>query len=243
MIHNLSMESLKKKREIVKKMWIVYGIVMLIFTVSAVLTIFFPLIFQAIMTHDVSTVSFVCLVVIQLAFDSDTEETFLHCPSEFYLKLLVYFLDTYLLLISTIKPGLIIFACLTASVQLVLLYFKVCYKAPFADCANEKASKQLKGKISEGSILVTANICALTIILGKGFIFRDSSRDLIKAIISSALIVFYLNTVLKKKADEFFEKTETPNEKLFLFYAFKMIKPIGSALIPRVKKLQRIKAK
>jgi len=242
MNQNLSMESLNVKRRMIKKIWIVYGALILFLFFSALISLFFPLSFQSIMTNDVSAVSLVCLVLLQVAFDSDTEETVLYNPLDFYMKISVYIIDIYLLLMSTIKPALILITCLITGLQLLIVYFKVCYKYPLMQRGENKIEKKLK-KRSEGSVIVTANICALALVFSKGFMFNDSSKDLIKAILSSALIIFYLNTALRNKAEEFLNKIDAPNEKLLAFYAFKMVKPIGAALLPKIKKLQRIKHK
>ena len=245
MISNYIVEPLKPTRAILFKVWIIYEAIVLFIFCSALINLFYPDIFQIVLSEDVGEVSFVCLFIIQSIFDSFTLKTFKKYPYQFYAMITVYLLDAYFVILTIVKPTIIIFVSLVSILTLANIYCELQYRFFNVKTFSYSYQNYFGGGIfkQSGMEIVTGNILAFAILLGGGNLLKTYYKDLIKSILGSGLIISYLKKILKTKVEQFLNNTATLNNRFLIYYAYEMIKPVRTALLPKLKKLQKIKGK
>eukprot|EP00826_Nyctotherus_ovalis_P018853 TRINITY_DN1571_c0_g1_i12.p1 TRINITY_DN1571_c0_g1~~TRINITY_DN1571_c0_g1_i12.p1 ORF type:complete len:143 (+),score=9.59 TRINITY_DN1571_c0_g1_i12:271-699(+) len=127
---------------------------------------------------------------------------------------------------------MVIFGCAFSLLQLALVYWRVA-----------KTKEVKKNEQSSGMILISANILALAFVIGKEFLPSKFALDLVKVVIIGGVIMFYVNIILVEKLDNFMQKTIEEGGENILFIGFKIIKPLVKAILGKLKKLNRVKAK
>lgn len=221
----------KDKHKLLQKVFLIYTLVILFVLCVAILNLVCHSVMKKILRDDVGVVAFVCFVSIQGSLELEDKDKVKEDDSEFKLKFGIYIIDLCLCINGRVRPVLVIFGCAFSLLQLALVYFRV------------TKSKLQQSKQSSGMALISANVMALGFVIGKDFLPSNIALDFAKIVLIGGVIMFYVNIILADRLNDFMQKPMDVDDENVLFIGFKIIKPLVSTVVGKLKKLNRIKAK
>lgn len=233
-------QRLNAKHRMLRRICVCYVGVIGIILFVAVLRCCFPAIERAVLRDEVGVVAFVCFVSIQAIFEVETEESVRRHPQQFYAKIAVYVADACILVNARVKASVTIFGCLFALLQLAYLYYELV--RAFLALTHGSKTKAKKGGSLVGTLTITINMVALLMMMGKDVLFRVNI-DVLKSIIAAGVVMLYFNVVVHAKTQEFMGGKAISPDASVVFNAFRIIRPVGSAILTKLKKLKKVKAK
>lgn len=224
--------STEAKLKVLRKVFFAYTLIISLVLFLALLRLAWPSVMNKILREDVGVVAFVCFVSIQGSLELEDKEKVREDDSDFKVKFAVYVLDLCLCINGRVRPAIVVFGCAFSLLQLALVYWRV------ASTREVKKNGQ-----SSGMVLISANVLALAFVIGKEFLPSKLALDFVKLVLIGGVIMFYVNIILVEKLDSFMQKSIEEGGENILFIGFKIIKPLVKAILGKLKKLNRVKAK
>ncbi len=233
-------QDLEERCRMLKQICLIYCVILFFILALAGLKTFYPAVVAPLLSQNMGIISIACFVSIQISFELGTGST-KQRPLLVWLKAFFYILDLSIIINSKAPVMLTVIGCFFAGLQLLFMYITLSKEQSRVRAGKTKSAENLSVALSRTQIsllIIAVNFVALTAGIAMGIARLGIDSDAILMIILGALVVYYVQMLIKTKTEDLLDKNRSLQNVSVVELAFKVLKPVGAALFRDIKKFK-----